>query len=1021
MRPRTFLQFCLFVFSLGFQSIAAQETPPSGVKPASESVTPSQANNKSDEPYVVELLRNKILFEADGKGVRDLTLNVRVNAESAVREFGLLVYPFAYNFESFDVVYVRVRKPDGKIVETPATDVQELDSAVSREAPMYTDQREKHIAVKSLSVGDVLEVNLRWTVHTAIAPGHFWYDHSYFRGGACLKETLEINVPRDLQLKLRNTDPQPLVHEEGSRRIYDFQTSNLKKQDDSKIPVWEKNAHGAPPPDVQLTSFTSWQQVAEWFYGLEQPKQLATPEIRARADEITKGKTSEDEKIRALYDFVSTRFRYIGIDLGLSRYTPHSADEVLANRYGDCKDKHTLFAALLQAENVTAYPALISSGYKIDPAFPSPALFDHVITAISRGDTFQFLDTTPEVAPFGHLLANLRDRQALVTLPTNSRLVATPVNSPIPNTEIFRIDSSIDVKGTLEGKMKVEERGDGEITLRLLYRAAPQNSWQQLTQNIASNMGFAGTVGDVSVDSLDDTSQPFRLSFSYHRPDFPDWKNARIVLPAPPIFVLELNEAQKQSSDPLPLGSPQDVLYESTVKFPKGFSPLLPPKVERKYNFGEFSAIYSVTDDTLHGALHFKITSSEIPGADRSRWSSLVKTVQDAETRYILVQGDFPLAASGLPPSFPGVFLNLKPEDAIPQFESALENDPDNDDLILRLSGLYCETGRASDAVTLLKKAMAAHSDVPMHLHVALGKAYLRIPDVEKAMPELKLGLGDDAEPNELNGVAYTLAEANVHLSEAQEYSSRAVSIVSEKTMDISPEAAKPPDFSLMLQLAANWDTLGWIKFRSGDFLGAEKYLQSAWEVVQGAEIGEHLVETYEKLGKKGKAAAVCNMARSSYLPSRDPAVREKLSDEMDRLRPFLTNTVGASGTSRPTRSPDGGVALSNMRDLQVPFRAKLKSDFVTANFLISITNGQKTAEAVFQSGGGELRGAIGTLATVKYPQSFPDDTPVRIVRRAILSCSTYSTHCTLTLMLPTDSAVPTHLFVRPDSQSSPN
>ena len=39
-------------------------------------------------------------------------------------------------------------------VETPASDIQEVDSAVSREAPMYTDQRERHIAIKSLSVGD---------------------------------------------------------------------------------------------------------------------------------------------------------------------------------------------------------------------------------------------------------------------------------------------------------------------------------------------------------------------------------------------------------------------------------------------------------------------------------------------------------------------------------------------------------------------------------------------------------------------------------------------------------------------------------------------------------------------------------------------------------------------------------------------------------------------------------------------------------------------------------------------------
>src|SRR5262249_22246669 len=156
----------------------------------------------------------------------------------------------------------------------------------------------------------------------------------------------------------------------------------------------------------------------------------------------------------------------------------------------DCKDKHTLFAALLQAINITAHPVLISSSHRIDPSFPSPSLFDHVITAVPQGESLLFLDTTPEVAPFGLLLRNLRDRQALVILPYGGeRCFSTPVNPPIQDYEVFRIDSTIDAKGTLEAKMKREERGDGEVALRLAYRATPQNKWEELTQRIVAGMG----------------------------------------------------------------------------------------------------------------------------------------------------------------------------------------------------------------------------------------------------------------------------------------------------------------------------------------------------------------------------------------------------------------------------------------------------------------------------------------------------------------------------------------------------
>jgi len=1003
MGPRLSVTLFIALFVL-FSTLGTASGQQSSATPAERpSATSKPSGNDGDaaEPYVFDLIQSRVFFEADGRGYRDFVARVHIKSEGAVREFGLLPYPFASNFESLEVIYARVRKPDGSVVETPASDVQELDSAVSREAPMYTDQREKHIAIKSLSVGDVLELHLRWTVHDPIAPGHFWFDHNFFREGICNKEILEIDLPRDVTVKLRNSGPEPSVREDGPRRIYIFENVNLKKRAESKIPAWEKNYKGIPPPDVQISSFTSWKEVGEWFGALAQPKAAVTAEIRSKAEELTKGKTTDEERIRKLYDFVSSRFRYIGIDLGLSRYTPHSAADVLVNRYGDCKDKHTLFAALLQAVNVAAYSLLISSGYRIDPSFPSPSLFDHVITAIPQGESFLFLDTTPEVAPFGLLLANLRDRQALAVVPSGgARLVSTPVNPSIPNYELFRIDSSLDTKGTLDAKMKLEERGDGEISLRLAYRSIPQNRWQELTQNLVARLGFAGSVSDVSAAQPEDTSRPIWISFSYHRTDFPDWKNHRILLPSPFVFLPELSEEQKLSKDPLPLGSPQDVTYETTVKFPRGFSPLAPQKVERQYDFAEFSATYSVKDDILQGTLHFKTKSNEVPGGDRSKFTSLAKAVEDTKNRYIFVKGAFP--GSSLP--FPALVGSSA--DAIPQLENALEADPDNDAILIRLSSLYCASGRASDAVVLLKKAIDAHPGVPEHLHLALGNAYLRIPDVEKAVSEFKQGLGEDAEPNELNNVAYQLAEANGHLPEALDYSSRAVKALSEKTMDVSPEDADPSDYSLMLQLAANWDTLGWVKFRAGDFPGAEKYLQAAWELVQSAVVGEHLVEAYEKLRKSQKAAAICNMALSSYLPA-GPAIHQKLSDQMIRLRPFLMNTPGLSGTSRPTRSVDGGVALSDMRDLQVPFRTKLQANFVTANFVISVSNGQKGNEAVFVSGAKELRGAIAALDALKYPQSFPDDTPARVIRKAILSCSIYSKNCTLVLTLPTDSAVP--------------
>jgi transglutaminase-like putative cysteine protease len=81
----------------------------------------------------------------------------------------------------------------------------------------------------------------------------------------------------------------------------------------------------------------------------------------AKAAELTKGITDNTAKLQALYGFVSTQYRYIGIAFGIGRYQPHAADDVLTNSSGDCKDKQTLLASLLQASGFSLYPALINS------------------------------------------------------------------------------------------------------------------------------------------------------------------------------------------------------------------------------------------------------------------------------------------------------------------------------------------------------------------------------------------------------------------------------------------------------------------------------------------------------------------------------------------------------------------------------------------------------------------------------------------------------------------------------------
>jgi len=959
----------VMVGGLLLAGLAGMPAPSQEVLKGTEAAKPADVDAYANEPFVIERIQTTVRFETDGKSQRELTIRVRVQSEAAVKQFGLLVYPYMGSFEKLEVVYVRVRKPDGTVIETPASDVQDLDSEVSRAAPMYTDQKEKHIAVRSLAPKDVLEFKLRWMVQTPLAPGYFWFTDSFVKQGICLDEEIELNVPRDVNTKI--VAPDVVTREEGDRRIYVMHSSRLKeeKEDDKDANTWIKDFYGAAPPEVQMSSFVSWAVVGDWFRKVQQNRTEVTPAIRAKAEELTAGKTSEEEKIRAIYGFVAIRIRYIGINLGMGRYTPHAAEDVLNNRYGDCKDKHTLFAALLGAAGIKAYPALISTEFKIDGAAPMPGLFNHVISAVPQADgSYLFLDTTPEVAPFGLLIRGLRGRLAL-TVPAegDAKLVRTPADPPFAIVEKYKMDATIQANGTLDGKANWEDRGDTEVFLRGMYRDTPQNRWQELAQQFVGRLGFGGTVSDVTASQPENTKEPFRVSYSYHRLNYSDWENRRITLPFPPFFLPQLTDKEKTLKDPLPLGSPQEVVYEASLKLPAGVTPRIPEKVNRTTAFGTYVAEYSFADGTLRGSRRVVLKAHEVPGEERGAWSAFVKAVSDDEQKWISLEGEFGAATD----SRKGVEL--------------------------------LQQGKVTEAIDVLQKQVEENPD-NVWFKLMLGRAYLRIPDEAKAMDLFHEMLEDSEDPaGMLNGVAYELANSNHRISEALEYATRAVTLTEADTVKGDADSAGPTEYRRMIALAAQWDTLGLAETKAGNDAEAEKYLRAAWLLWQRAHVGLHLTELYEKEGKKKEAALICAMALEAPGKDDEMDIRQRLAAAQARLGlPQQSYTVNAKNYQKPPVS--GGEALSEMRATKIPLPAgNVNLDQKNATFALVFENGKKEVGVRFVSGAEELKEVGKALATAKYQVAFPDERPTRLLRMGMLSCSRYTKECTF-VVLPMES-----------------
>ena len=321
-----------------------------------------------------------------------------------------------------------------------------------------------------------------------------------------------------------------------------------------------------------MTTFQSWDQVGQWYADLEKDRIIPDDKIRAKTDELVRGRTSDTEKIEALYQYVAKNFRYVSLSLGQGRYQPHAAADVYANQYGDCKDKHTLLSSMLIAAGLRAYPALMNSSRKIDPDMPSPGQFDHVITAVPLAGQTLWMDTTAEVAPFRLLSPQLRDKKALL-VPANgpARLETTPAEPPFLSTEVLDIEGRVDELGKLSGHTRMVVRGDAELLFRMIFRNTPKSDWKKLSYYLSIISGDRGQeVTEIKPSEPADFANPFEVSYDFTSDDFLDWssKKLKVSLPLPSLHLAQFDADKQDSSKPIQLGPPIDVTYRIKISLP---------------------------------------------------------------------------------------------------------------------------------------------------------------------------------------------------------------------------------------------------------------------------------------------------------------------------------------------------------------------------------------------------------------------------------------------------------------------
>ncbi len=602
------------------------------------------------EAVVVEQSISKVVVQNDGTYTEDHQVRARIQSQAGVQRYGILPFLYRASVEHVDVLSVRVLKPNGSAITTALDSVQDVTSEISRQAPIYTDLREKHVPVKGLEPGDILEYSTRLQIDKPLIPGQFWLGLYFMKNVVSLDEQLEINLPAGREIKIKSPTIQPTIREEKYRRIYSWKRANFESHSPEQIKKEQSYelARGLLPAcDVLISSFRSWEEVGDWYNSLQQERVQATPEIKAKAEELTRGLDNDGARLRAIYNYVSLHYRYVGLSFGIGGYQPHAAGEILGNQYGDCKDKHTLLAAMLKAIGFNAYPALISSSVAIDPDVPSPGQFDHVITVMAKGSTLLWMDSTPEVTPIGFLRLPLRGKPALVVMPGNIGLQTTPDGSSIVNSDKNLVVGKLAADGSFEARSEGSYLGDSELYFRYIFRRIPEAQWKDYGQRAFYGGRIGGTVVSVKASPPDKTDEPFTLSYDYTVKDLSGGANHRFIVPLSPNTLPPIHDEDLNRTKPLWLTYPGEYLSESRIELPKGWSAVQLMPLDLKESYAEFHSSTDFHDGILVTKRRLLVKASEVKPDQLRSYKEFQKAISDNENTYIYLREDGTASTAG--------------------------------------------------------------------------------------------------------------------------------------------------------------------------------------------------------------------------------------------------------------------------------------------------------------------------------------------------------------------------------------
>jgi hypothetical protein len=453
--------------------------------------------------------------QADGTATQTWEMQQRFDSD-IVERFKKFERAFNGDLQKAEVLDAYIVTPDGRKLPLAANAVEIKPTAQAEAAPSFSSYKQIKINYKELKAGDATYFKIRLTTLKPYFEGHFDMLEVFPLAYGWQSVEVNLSAPAGFPMYIQAVgfDGGRIADENGKAR-WQWRKENLKAFNIEPGMYDFFNSS----PRIAATSFKNFEELGAAYWSETRKKAEVTPEVQTLADDITKDITDPSQQAYAIYEWVNKNIRYLSVVLDKGGWIPHSTSEILANRYGDCKDYSTVLYALLKAKGIESYPVLIRS--EMGDWFPEVAVTDYFNHAILYIPSLKlFADATAPNTRLGLLTQQIVGKKAILA-GEKTGVIEMPRDNPSDNQLLSEVEINFASDGSLKAISKNLYDGRTEIIFRPLFAdAAARKNSDNFVRMLLAYFGVYGSGKLVKVGNPFKVGEPFSVELEVDLPNF---------------------------------------------------------------------------------------------------------------------------------------------------------------------------------------------------------------------------------------------------------------------------------------------------------------------------------------------------------------------------------------------------------------------------------------------------------------------------------------------------------------------